>query len=279
MPTIKLYHHGLTAGIAPMRNNHDRAKRGVVNGWSASAARNNTRWLRSINPHFLSGRSYAFTLTIRDCPEGASDWKVLRETFIKRLRRLGMLRLHWVTEWQRRGVPHLHGIAFFPDDGMHPDHYRNLIVWHWLTVAAPYTCNNLGQHVSDVSDLSGWFQYLSKHAARGAAHYQRSSENIPSGWAKTGRVWGHCGDWPIDEPYQLEVTYDFYFRFRRIVRSWRVCDARADETPFRASRIASARRMLKSGDRNSSEVRGVSEWIPGDLSHLIADYLRGMGYR
>lgn len=278
MPTIKLYHHGLTAGIAPMRNNHDRAKRGIVNGWSASAARNNTRWLRSINPHFLSGRSYAFTLTIRDCPDTSDDWHRIRRALEHRLRRAGMIRLHWVTEWQRRGVPHLHGIAFFPDDAPHPRHYHNLIVSHWLTVAFSYCCNDRGQHVCDVSDLSGWFQYLSKHAARGAAHYQRSCENIPSGWAKTGRVWGHCGDWPIDEPDQLEVSHDFYFRFRRIVRSWRVSDARSDETPYKASRIASARRMLKSADKTIGELRGVSEWITGDLSHLIVDYLRGMGF-
>lgn len=53
MPTIKLYHHGVTAGIPPSKKSHETAKRGEVNGWSASAARNNTRWLRSVNPNFL----------------------------------------------------------------------------------------------------------------------------------------------------------------------------------------------------------------------------------
>ncbi|MDW3815854.1 hypothetical protein IDF50_26010 [Klebsiella pneumoniae] len=34
MATLKLYHNGLTAGIPPMKNNHERAKRGEVKGWS-----------------------------------------------------------------------------------------------------------------------------------------------------------------------------------------------------------------------------------------------------
>jgi hypothetical protein len=277
MPTIKLYHHGLTAGIAPMRNNHSRAKRGDVNGWSTSAARNNTRFLRSVNPHFLTGRSYAFTLTIRDCPETSADWKKLRRALIKRLERLGMIRLHWVTEWQRRGVPHLHGIAFFPEPPCY-GYYQNLIIQHWIAVAYEYGCKHKAQHVCDVSDLKGWFRYLSKHAARGASHYQRSSENIPSGWVKTGRVWGHCGDWPVDEPDEMDVTYDFFARFRRIVRAWRISDARADKTDYRNARISSARRMLRCGKQIPSQVRGVSEWISLEQSHLIMDYLRGMGF-
>ncbi|WP_213058401.1 rolling circle replication-associated protein, partial [Escherichia coli] len=115
MATLKLYHNGLTAGIPPMKNNHERAKRGEVKGWSKSASRNNTKFLRSVHVPDLTGAAVAFTLTIRDCPPSSEDWKILRENFIKRLRRAGMVRLHWLTEWQQRGVPHLHGIAYFPD--------------------------------------------------------------------------------------------------------------------------------------------------------------------
>ena len=87
---------------------------GRVKGWSKTASRNNTKFLRSVYVPDLSGAAVAFTLTIRDCPPTSDDWKILRETFIKRLRRAGMVRLHWLTEWQKRGVPHLHGIAYFP---------------------------------------------------------------------------------------------------------------------------------------------------------------------
>ncbi|WP_216072449.1 hypothetical protein, partial [Acinetobacter baylyi] len=80
-----------------MRNNHVRAKRGEVNGWSPSASRNNTKFLRSVHVPGLTGAAVAFTLTVRDCPPTSDDWKILRETFIKRLRRAGMVRLHWLT--------------------------------------------------------------------------------------------------------------------------------------------------------------------------------------
>ncbi|WP_214674732.1 hypothetical protein, partial [Escherichia coli] len=74
MATLKLYHNGLTAGIPPMINNHVRAKRGVVNGWSPSASRNNTKFLRSVHVPGLTGAAVAFTLTVRDCPDSAEDW-------------------------------------------------------------------------------------------------------------------------------------------------------------------------------------------------------------
>ncbi|WP_213061820.1 hypothetical protein, partial [Escherichia coli] len=73
------------------------AKRGEVKGWSKTASRNNTKFLRSVYVPALTGAAVAFTLTIRDCPPTSADWKILRETFIKRLRRAGLVRLHWLT--------------------------------------------------------------------------------------------------------------------------------------------------------------------------------------
>jgi len=233
MPVIKVYHHGMTAAIPPRKNNHERAKRGVVQGWSKSATRNNTRWLRSVSPDsFGSDTEFgvAFTLTIRDCPDSSDDWHAIRTNFIKRLRRQGMLRLHWVTEWQRRGVPHLHGIVFFPVgiESAASDSLacNRLIAKSWIAVAGKYGASPRGQHLKMVTDIKGWFKYLSKHASRGADHYQRSSAGVPSGWIKTGRVWGHCGDWITDEPQSLNVSNEFYFALRRIVRKWRLSDAR-----------------------------------------------------
>lgn len=303
MPVIKVYHHGVTAAIPPRKNNHERAKRGNVNGWSKSATRNNTRWLRSISPKsFPSDDEFgiAFTLTLRDCPETSEDWHVLRTNFIKRMRRMGMLRLHWVTEWQRRGVPHLHGIIFFPfsliSDSLDIDSFSALIVDHWLALTNQYRAARNGQHLKVVTDIKGWFKYLSKHASRGADHYQRSSFGIPSGWFKTGRVWGHCGDWVIDEAIRINASSEFYFSFRRIVRKWRLSDARAalKDSPmviFRPSgalinphylsakrRISSARKILKCNDFKRSQVRGVSEWIDSENTLLISEFLISQGY-
>ncbi|MBJ5450065.1 hypothetical protein JGG46_24550, partial [Salmonella enterica subsp. enterica serovar Rissen] len=204
----------------PMKNNHERAKRGEVKGWSKSASRNNTKFLRSVHVPDLTGAAVAFTLTIRDCPPSSEDWKILRENFIKRLRRAGMVRLHWLTEWQQRGVPHLHGIAYFPDA-----YEPSTVIWNWIAVAEKYGCNMRSQHVVPITDMQGWFMYLAKHAGRSETHYQRNPEFVPAGWAKTGRVWGYCGDWPIDEPVTLDASHKAFCALRRICRNWRLADA------------------------------------------------------
>ncbi|WP_425527867.1 rolling circle replication-associated protein, partial [Xylella fastidiosa] len=61
----------------------------------------------------LTGVGLALTLTVRDCPATAQEWQRMRRAWEKRMKRAGMIRVHWVTEWQRRGVPHLHCAIWF----------------------------------------------------------------------------------------------------------------------------------------------------------------------
>lgn len=291
MAIVKLYHLGLTGGMPPMKKNHNPPKRGNVTGWSASASKRNVQFLRSVRPDSLTGFPFALTLTIRNCPETPADWHSLRRAFIKRLQRRGLIRLHWVTEWQRRGVPHFHGMAFFPEDSISSFE----IVTQWLEVAGSYVCNRKGQHVNPVTDTLGWFKYLSKHAARGHLHYQRNPDSIPPHWHKTGRVWGYVGDWVRDDPIELDLDNQAFYRFRRLVRSWRVADARSNPLSIYADtanggkvlltsipdakRIKSAKTMLTCSKPDISRLRGVSEWISMDLALLFFDYLRAQGFR
>ncbi len=265
MPIVTVYRHGGKGGIAPRRNAHMRMKRGQVQGWSVGATRRNTQFLMSIREPDLSGAGCAITLTVRDCPATAADWHRIRRAWIKRMERLGMERLHWVTEWQRRGVPHLHGAVWFPDA------YRgHQILEEWCAVAAPYGAAIRGQHSRVIDGPVGWFQYLAKHAARGVKHYQRSGDNIPEGWqSKTGRVWGHLGEWPIAEPRRFGLQDQHgdggYFRLRRMVRSWRLADARSEGNAWR---IRSARTMLRNSDLVQSRLQGFREWMPAELVQL-----------
>jgi hypothetical protein len=141
MPTLQAYENGLTlgwpGGRSPCRFDrsccikpacecrdgrrrlccrHAPAKRGQVNGWSAGAVREHTRWLRSVDTTRLDGQGVAVTLTVRDCPPTSDHWTRLRNALHERLRRAGLLRWHWVTEWQRRGVPHLHLAVYAPSE-------------------------------------------------------------------------------------------------------------------------------------------------------------------
>lgn len=267
-----------------MKNSHQRALRGEVGGWSDGATRRNTRFLYSILEDRLDGIGLAVTLTLRDCPPSADAWHRLRKAWLKRMQRLGMLRLHWVTEWQRRGVPHLHCAIWFPDAlrEQYGDQVlgvlRARIVWAWLEIAATYGVGERGQHVHPIDGPIGWFQYLSKHAARGVKHYQRSAEGIPEAWRKkTGRMWGHWGDWPVREGIRvhLETSDGGFYACRRMVRAWRLADARASGDRHR---IRAARRMFTCHDEPQSRTRGWSEWIPEDTFCAFLANLATRGY-
>lgn len=62
MPVMKVYPNGVTMGRAPGKNDHERGKRGEVKGWSASAARRNLAFLRSVEDDKLDGYGYTVSL-------------------------------------------------------------------------------------------------------------------------------------------------------------------------------------------------------------------------
>lgn len=283
MRTVTLYLHGLTMGTPNMSGNKTPSKRGTVQGWSQSATRRNIAFLRSVNNQHLHVSTegelllpISLTLTLKRCPQSADEWHKLRRAYLKRLQRIGLIRCHWVTEWQRRGVPHLHGAFWFPmPSDKNPDEIVSQCIGHWLALTwGDYGSRPEAQHYNIIFDAIGWFKYLAKHASRGVMHYQRSPENIPNGWKnKTGRVWGHTGDWPLVDPEKIQLSEAEFFRYRRIVRSWRKADARASNNRFR---IKTARTMLKDNHAERSKLRGVSEWIDVDTARLILDVTKAI---
>lgn len=303
MRTLKVYRNGFSLGTPPKKVNTEPPKRGVVQGWSKGAVRRNTDFLRSINVKKLTGYGYAITLTLRYCPETGDDWQALRQAYVERLRRLGMIRLHWVAEWQRRGVPHLHMCVYFssPVD-------QELLLGHWLNAAARYSPNRRSQHIATIFSHIGWAKYLAKHASRGVYHYQRNAENIPKGWqGRTGRVWGKSGDWPTDTPIELHIDRTSFFRMRRVARRLRIAEARAnveakrlhwlrnlkpEERRFAAMHaplhvqyrqchaykpLTAARRMLKRNERKLSNVCGLNSWINEEQLLQCLPWLESLG--
>jgi len=276
MPVLTEYRHGLTMGIPPGRNDHMRAKRQNVEGWTDASTRRNTRFLYSVDDRKLGTvPGFALSLTIRDCPPSADDWTTVRQNFFKRLRRMGLHRAHWLTEWQRRGVPHMHAAIWFDldENGWPPSAFD--IATHWCDVASAFGAGIKGQHITRITDSVGWFKYLSKHAVRGLGHYQRSAESIPPGWKKTGRMWGHLGDWPTIDPVRYTLDMATFWAYRRMVQRWRLADARASGDSYR---LRAARRMLQSSDRSAGSVRGVGEWIGTDQTQRFLRHLAAMGH-
>lgn len=288
MPTGKLYRNGLTMG-AGGNPKPTGGKRGKVEGWTSAAVRRHTRWLYSVDTEELTGYGWSPTLTLRDCPPTPEAWTRLRKSYLQALSRSGiLLRAHWVVEWQRRKVPHLH-MAVYLSERIGAEDAQRLLIDTWVGLASKYGAGTKGQHLGQIDGPLGWLEYLSKHAARGVAHYQRAGK--PEGWETTGRLWGYLGQWPIVEPLEVNVTRDEFYRFRRLVRAWRLADARSElkvaapglsgELQRRQARrrIVSARRMLQHPDPDLSRLRGVSEWIPEDLGlkllTLVADESAG----
>ena len=298
MPVLKLYPNGLTGGMPPA-NRVDRqpVSRGECKGWTLKSSRGNTLFLYSVVadelPVTRDGKplvGLAASFTVRKLPASHEDWKALRDNLIKRLWRKGLCRIHWLTEWQQRGVPHLHFAAWFDLEAVqalavkwgYPKKVADqilacLIKSDWLILSNSYHSSGLGQDIKPITDEVGWLQYLSKHAARGAGHYQRSLQTIPKEWVTSGRMWGYQGDFPTCEPEKIDtLNKQMWFEFRRIVRSWRIAQARAEKKlDVRRRRIRSARRMLLSSNPELGQVRGVSEWIPKELGEQILEFVLG----
>lgn len=270
---VSVYRNGMTAGTPPGIQTHAREKRGVIKGWSTSAVRRHTKWLYSIDVQGLTGVGMACTLTVKKCPASPQDWTATRRAFEMRIIRSGAIRVHWLTEWQRRKVPHLHCAIYWPE-GTDTEWARARIIGNWLQLTHDDGTEVWGQDAKPIDGTEGWLKYLSKHASRGVRHYQRSG--VPLSWdGNTGRLWGHCGTWPAELPMRFDLSTPGGHRLRRLIRSWVIADARKSGQP---KRIAYARTMLRCSDPKLGSVRGLSQWIPEPTMAALIVFLSGEGY-
>ena len=259
MARLTVLPNGVTASCPRFGPLADEApKRGVVAGWSRKSTARLRRWFYGVDGSALDGVGLGLTLTVRDLPPSAAAWSATRKAFVERLRREGMVRLQWLTEWQRRGVPHLHGVVYLPEGSTG---LQELVTGHWLAAAEEWGPGPRGQVVKPLWGLPGWLQYQAKHSARGVWHYQRA--NAPEAWREgTGRLWGTSGDWPVRSE-ALNLDMRSFWRFRRALRGWLLAKARAEGDH---RRVAWLRRMLADPERGRSSVRAVGEFCPEAVS-------------
>lgn len=231
-------------------------ERGASQGWTRAVSRRNTDFLLSVQSEQLTGHGFALSLTIKDCPATAQDWQKARRAFVKRLERLGLVRLHWLTEWQRRGVPHLHAAVWFAQP-VDPDVIRA----HWLGSTAYYRSGPFSQHVAPITGPAGWFEYLAKHATRGVTHYQRAVALVPVGWkVSTGRMWGHIGDWPCADSKEVDPPRAVFHQYRRLMLRYQVGKARRQRDFYRAAYFSQYRQCAPQATSAAQALPRL--WIP-----------------
>ena len=294
MALISILPNGTTAGNPNQMGNKNPPQRSETVGWNYQVTRRLKKWFYSIPVTSLSGHGYAFTLTLKKCPKTSDEFAKLRGSYLKRLERLNYIRVQWLTEWQRRGVPHLHGIVYF-DSEQDPKKLINI----WCSLADPkYTAKSWAQDCKHITDVLGWLDYLAKHAGRSATHYQRSPENVPQGWKKTGRMWGARGNWEVREPMRFEIDQEGFYKYRRIAKSIYHSNVRERLNVVARSRLAhqslqnlresnksqfkqysQSKRVLKVSDKDLGRMMGVSDWIDQDDSIKIITWLGSQGHR
>ena len=282
MPVITVSPNGINGGFGG--SNSSPSERGILKGWSAGSARRNMRFLQSVQTSKLDGVGIALTLTVRDCPPTHDEWAKIRENFVKFLKRRKLMRLHWVTEWQKRGAPHYHMSAYFPESYLTANPlFMPDVIEHWQKLTEHLGTLPRGQHWAVIDGGVGWQKYVSKHASRGFAHYQREEGSIPKGWEQTGRLWGAPGTWPTEQT-RLNIDQEGFYRFRRIIRNHLVSEALreleqaklypdARKVRKARQRVSYVRRMLKRNERTVSSVRGLSEWAPDNVTKAILNHL------
>jgi hypothetical protein len=279
--TITIRPHGVNGGFSGS-NSGKAGTRAACVGWSVSSARSNMRFLRSIEGEQLPTDGVSFTLTLGVCPPTASEWTRLRKRLATHLgREMGAVCWHHVTEWQERGVPHLHGIAFFENstgrEGMQ-------ILKFWLSISSSWKAGRRGQHFSQIESLVGWLEYMSKHASRGFKHYQRDQASMPKEWANTGRMWGRSKlGWPLSED-SFQIEREAFFKLRRLQDRFALSLVKQDLARARFYGDAKKVRALckragflakvrtGQGVRSASETRGLNEWIPENLVRRMVQW-------
>lgn len=280
MAKITLSPHGLKAAV-PGPGNPNPQKRGRITGWSKGAARRNRAFLQSIDLAAVEGVGFFYTLTVRDLPASAKDWARLIDTWLKWIVRQGATRYHWVIEFQRRGVPHLHVVAYWPKDAL-AGSVETWAPWggidHWLKLTAHLGSRSDGQQVRMCDRRVELLAYMAKHSARTADHYQRQAHALPHGWQSVGRLWSKGGEWPT-RAEEFEINDVGWFRLRRLVRSWRKAQAMtrlarlhpADHAGLVAARraVVHARSCLRCAGKPHSRVKPLGLWMPERASRQI----------
>lgn len=301
MPTISIRAHGVSASKFQQLVNPETGEivkltafqppeRTATRGWTVNVARRNEQRLQQIDFDAVDGFPAFVTLTMPSQQMGevsAADFHGWLKRWLQYMKRHGLCHYYWILEFQASGNPHLHVLVWLDHSPEPLETFKTLRSWVGILNKSGVGARLQGQ-IWEPIDVGGEIvvdgekvpahpervlMYLAKHAARGVAHYQRQIENMPKDWQyRSGRVWGHDRGLPLREQQDFETDYSTFWTFRRLVRRWRIAEARSiKDADRRRAAIVQARGSLKCGRPDVSPYRGVSAWIPSDVASALLD--------
>lgn len=306
MPTISIREHGVSAVrnqtvVNPVTGEivklaaFQPPERTATKGWTVNVARRNEQRLQQVDFDAIDGFPAFVTLTM---PSGqmedvtAAMFHGWLKSWLRFMKRHGLLHYYWILEFQASGNPHLHILVWLDHDWDALEQYKALRSWVNMLNKSDVGARQQGQ-IWEPIDIGGEvvvdgdvvpahpervLMYLAKHAARGVAHYQRQLSNMPEDWQyRSGRVWGHDRGLPLREQQDVETDYPTFWRYRRLVRRWRLAEANGIVDPERRrAAISQARGMLRCSRPDISPYRGISAWLPAEVaSQLLTAAVRG----
>lgn len=271
-------------------------ERTATKGWTVNVARRNEQRLQQVDFEAVDGVPAFVTLTMpaqQMADVSAAMFHAWLKRWIQYMKRHGLLHYYWILEFQATGNPHLHLLVWLDHDWDALEQYKALRSWVNMLNKSDVGARLQGQIWENI-DVGGELvvdgervpahpervlMYLAKHAARGVAHYQRQLSNMPEDWQyRSGRVWGHDRGLPLREQENVECDYPTFWTFRRLVRRWRLAEARSIKDADRRRRaISQARGSLRCSRRDVSPYRGVSAWVPSDVASALLDAAVSMG--
>lgn len=307
MPTISIRAHGVSASKFQQVVNTETGEivklaafqppeRTATKGWTPNVARRNEQRLQQVDFDAIDGVPAFVTLTMPSqqmSDVSAAMFHGWLKSWLRYMKRHGLGHYYWILEFQASGNPHLHVLVWLDRDWDALEQYHALRSWVNMLNKSGVGARLQGQiwesiDVGGVITVDGKpvpahpervLMYLAKHAARGVVHYQRQIENMPDDWQyRSGRVWGHDRGLPLREQEDFETDYPTFWTFRRLVRRWRLAEARGiKDADRRRAAIVQARGSLKCGRPDISPYRGVSAWLPAFVASQLLDAAVNMG--
>lgn len=188
------------------------------------------RKINSINRE-EAGLPFFITLTYHDhWPETSVGRKRHMDALQKRMERVyGPFSAIWRLEFQKRGAPHYHLLAFVAPEQIVPYlgqglrrhrraaelRLRNNVSWMWNEIVDPSDTQHLaaGTAVEEIRSWNGVTSY--------AAKYMGKLETLQKGLESPGRFWGVWRKKMLPISYEhTQITLPHFFQMRRVMKRY-----------------------------------------------------------